>query len=203
MTEYIKEIKQVEILKPKDLTITLQKDNKREYSFGKYLSKEEINSCLSAIPSENSKHLMFFQFLWRTGVRVTEALSLRKEQINFNDSFIEIKWLKSRKFEKRIIPLHSSLKHPLLLFCSALKYDERLFPWTRQNADFYAKKYSFGHCHVLRHSFAVNFIKQNRSAWALAILQKLLGHKRINTTMKYLNAVPIDQANALSEINFD
>lgn len=198
----MEKMNELEVYKDQDLTINIQ-NVKKEYSFGKYLERDAVNHLLSLIPHGSSKHHMFFQFLWRTGVRVTEAINVKKEQINFKDGFIEIRWQKSRKYQKRIIPMHTSLRNALMVYCASLKADQYLFPWTRQNSDVYAKKYGFGHCHVLRHSFAVNFIKQNKNAWALSILQKLLGHSRIQTTMKYLEAVPMDQAQALEEVRFD
>lgn len=43
------------------------------------------------------------------------------------------------------------------------------------------------HAHALRHTFATNFLrlKEKNDKVSLAILQKLLGHKNINTTMIY------------------
>lgn len=200
--DVIKDVRDVEVLKPQELTKSAS-NYTREYSFGKYLDREEINNLLSRIPSDRPKHSVFFHFLWRTGCRVTEAVSVRKEQINFQDGFIEIRWLKSRKYQRRIVPLQEGLRNILWLYCSPLKHDERLFPFTRQNADRIAKIYGFGHCHVIRHSYAVNFIKQSKGAYAIPLLRKLLGHSRIETTMKYLEATPVDQAAALLDIRFD
>lgn len=200
--EYIKDVVAVEVLKPRELTINASNYTK-EYSFGKYLDREVINNLLANIPSDCPKHSVFFQFLWRTGCRVTEAVSVRKEQINFQDGYIEIRWLKSRKYQKRIIPLQEGLRNILWLYCSPLKHDERLFGFSRQNADKIAKKYGFGHCHVLRHSYAVNFIKQSKGAYAIPLLRKLLGHSRVETTMKYLEVAPVDQKTAISEVRFD
>ena len=39
--------------------------------------------------------------------------------------------------------------------------------------------------HVLRDAFAVNAVKKNDSADALRLLQEMLGHKSIETTMRY------------------
>ena len=43
--------------------------------------------------------------------------------------------------------------------------------------------------HVLRHTFAVNYIKAGVS---IASLKKLLGHDRLETTAIYLNISPED-----------
>lgn len=200
--ENIKTVAPSEVLKGRDLTIDLR-NVKKEFSFGKFLDRKDVVSLLAKIPSHKAKHFMFFQVLWRQGLRVTEAINLTKGQINFDDDMITIRWLKSRKYQKRVMPLNKTLKNPLYLYCASLKADEQLFPFSRQRADQLAKKYGFGHCHVLRHSFAVNFIKQNKNAWALSVLQKLLGHSNIRTTMKYLEAMPVDQARALDEVIFD
>lgn len=192
---------EVVILGSQDLTKAIQNVKKQEKF--KYFDREEINSLLRGIPQNKPKHLMFFQFLWRTGCRVTEAITVSKAALNFDDAFMTIRWLKSRKYLERKIPMHSSLRNPLYMYCSNLKHADRLFDFSRQRADQLAKKYGFGHCHVLRHSFAVNFIKQKKDAWALRILQKLLGHNHIQTTMQYLDVIPVDQAEAIEEVKFD
>ncbi len=36
----------------------------------------------------------------------------------------------------------------------------------------------------------------------MRILQKILGHNNINTTMKYLDYVPVDQAEELNKVDY-
>jgi len=194
---YIKEIKEVQVLGKQNLTKPIEKV-KLEIS---HFTKEEMICLLSRVPP-NKKGIMF-QFLWRTGVRVTELISVEKQHLDFDNSEITIRWLKKRKVLYRIIPMHHSLKTPLFMFTSKLKYDEKLFPITRQRVDQLCKQYGFGHAHKIRHSFAVNFLRQSESPMSLIILKEILGHNQIETTMKYLKVVPMDMKKAMENISFD
>lgn len=166
-----------------------------------YWSKEEMLDKLSRLPP--NEYGMLFQFLWRTGVRVTEAISITKKDLDFSNLEIKIRWLKNRKFETRIIPMHQSLRLLLYTFTAKLNNDDKVFKFTRQYVDQLCKKYNFGHAHKIRHSFAVNFLRQSDNPQAFVMLQHILGHSHINTTMVYLRAVPMEQKKALEKINFD
>lgn len=200
MTEY-------EIIKPgeplenqtrRDLTKSLGKVKPRPKI--KFFHKDEVLAMLAGVPV--GKERAFFQFLWMTGVRVTEALTLTRAHIDFANDEMTIRWQKSRKWKERVIPMHRQLKEILLMYSATLKYDERLFPWTRQNAYYMCQKYGFGNPHKLRHSYAVHFIRNNPDPSALVYLQKLLGHSNIRTTTEYLNFVPQHIKPALDRVDY-
>lgn len=196
---FINEYREVEVLSNKNLTI--RKGNVKKEELYSHFTKEEMLDRLSKLPPD--EHGMLFQFLWRTGVRITEALSIRRKDLDFDNLEITIKWLKNRKYETRRIPMHPSLKIPLWSFTAKLNAEDRLFPFTRQYADQLAKRYRFEHCHKIRHSFAVNFLRLSNDPLALQILMHLLGHQHINTTVLYLKVIPIQQKKAINDINFD
>lgn len=195
------EIVKIEVLDKNNITIPLGIDNHKREEEISYFSRDEMRELLNKLPPNN--YGMLFQFLWRTGCRVTEALSITKKDLNFNDLEIRIRWLKNRKYQTRIIPMHESLRLPLYTFTAKLNNDDKLFSFTRQYVDQLSKKYGFNHAHKLRHSFAVNFLRQSDSPTAFKVLQHLLGHNHINTTMIYLRVVPMEQKEALSKISFD
>lgn len=167
----------------------------------KYLEKDEMITALANVPP--NMHGMIFQTLWRTGVRVTECINIRKQDIDFEHDTIQIRWLKSRKYLYRRIPLHKSLKVILYMYTATMKADEKIFPISRQRVDQLCKKYDFGSAHTFRHSFAVNFLRQSDRPMALVELKGLLGHSDIKTTMEYLKIVPQNEAKALEAIDFD
>ena len=115
---YINETKEVQILSKQDLTINVKIDKSPIPHF----QKEEINLLISNIPKPT--HQMLMQSLWRTGVRVTECISITKSDIDFTNKIITIRWLKNRKAQYRVIPLHNSLAYALSVFVDKLKYDE-------------------------------------------------------------------------------
>ena len=168
----------------------------------KYLEKEIIVETLNTIT--NSRDHMFCTFLWMTGTRVTEAISLKKKDINFERHELKILWQKRKAYKYRTLAIPPALTNLLRIYTSPMKYDEELFPFTRQNADIIVKKW-FGDgvsCHMLRHSYAINYLRQSNSSKDLLVLQRLLGHKSIQTTMKYLQIVPNDMHEGLKQVSF-
>ena len=163
----------------------------------KYWDKEYINQHIVEIP--NHTHKMLITFLWRSGVRITEAVTLTKGMIDLKQHTMQVKWLKSRRYNYRIVPLHPTLKDLLEIFTATMKHDQRVFPITRQRAWQITKKYLNGHPHQLRHSFAVNWL---RCGGEIDVLHRILGHSKIQTTMEYLKIVPRDQGKALMGIDF-
>jgi len=165
-----------------------------------HFTKDQILYILHNIPPDKS---MMFQFLWRTGIRVSELINIKKNNIDFENDEITIRWLKNRKAIFRVIPLHHSFKNSLWMYCAKLKYDDKLFSITRQRVDQLCKKYHLGHCHKIRHSFAINFLRQSDSPMALLELKNLLGHSKIETTMVYLQVVPMQLKASMKQISFD
>jgi integrase/recombinase XerD len=143
---------------------------------------------------------MLITFLWFTGLRITEALSITKKNIDFTNYMITAKWLKSRKYKERVIPIHPRIRELLLLYTATMNLEDSLFPFSRQYAWKLTKKYLGGSPHKLRHSFAVNWLRNDGD---IVTLHRILGHSKIQTTMEYLKIVPIDQAKELNKISFD
>lgn len=171
----------------------------------KYLSRDEINEIINN--AKGAKEKLLFIFMWMTGCRVSEAIQVRKRDIDLENGEIKIRWLKNRKYLYRNIPIHERLRQILSLTTVGLGMDDRLFPYSRQRVwQIFKKHRPFGndwlHPHTFRHSFAVNYLRQADTANDLVILRKLMGHSSILTTMKYLDIVPVDQAKQLAKIQF-
>jgi integrase len=186
----------LEVLNSKDLTIPIGNVNPKK-DLQKYWTKEEIDYKLALI--NNYKHKMLIIFLWMSGVRVSEAITLKKNDIDFANQVMTVQWLKSRKWNKRVVPLHPLLKNILEVYTAPLKESDKVFPFSRQRAWQICKKHLGGHPHQLRHSFAVHLL---RNGTDIVILHRLLGHSSIQTTMEYLKIVPVDQGKELTKINF-
>jgi len=188
--------------KHKDLVVSNNQDltihnRKVKADLRKYWDRDYINTCINNI--KNNNHKMLLRFLWMTGVRISEALNVRKRDLNFDDYLMRIRWLKSRKWKERIIPMHPLLKDVLELYVANCKADNLVFPISRQRAYQITKKHLKGSPHQLRHSFAVNWLKCDGD---LVMLHRILGHSKIQTTMEYLKIVPVDQGKELIKIKF-
>lgn len=193
-TEFINESTDLQACQKKDLTIHTESV---KLDIRKYWDRNYIKAKIQDI--ENTRHKMLIQFLWMSGVRITEAVSLQKQDINFRDYLMTVKWLKSRKYLRRVVPLHPILKEILEVYVAPFNLEDRVFSMTRQRAWQLTKKYLGGHPHQLRHSFAVNWLMCGGD---IVILHKILGHAKLQTTMEYLKIVPIDQGKELMKIEF-
>lgn len=165
----------------------------------KYWDRDHINQVLDTIPSQNISDKMFLSFLWMSGVRVTEAISLQKKDIDFQNYVMTVKWQKSHKYLRRVVPIFPTLRDKLEVYTAPMKSEDRVFPFTRQNGWRIVQKYFQGFPHQFRHSFAVNWL---RCGGELTILSRMLGHSDIRTTMQYLLLCPIDQGKELVKIRF-
>lgn len=165
-----------------------------------YWERDYINEKLNSISNHKDKLLLFT--LWRTGLRITEVINIKKQDIDFANCIMQIRYLKSRKYSNRIVPIHPQLKDLFQLYSAGMNLEQKLFPISRQRADQIVKKYfgKEGYCHRFRHSFAVNWL---RSGGNIVDLHMLLGHAKIQTTMEYLKIVPTDLGKELLKIQFD
>ena len=68
----------------------------------KYLTREEVKSLLSAIP--NKKHKLIASLLYGSGLRVSEAIKLRREDIDLENSIGWVRQGKGRKDRPFILP---------------------------------------------------------------------------------------------------
>lgn len=192
---FIKDVVEPVIYNHKNLT--KNSDYVKKQDVAKYWDKNYINQRIGHI--RNTNHQMLARFLWMSGVRVSEAIEVRKKDIDFENHVIKLRWLKSRKYHHRTLPMHPVLRDFLLLYTGKLLKEDKLFPFTRQNAWSIIRKAFDGSPHMLRHSFAVNWLRQDGD---IVILSRILGHSKLETTMEYLKIVPVDQGKELIKIQF-
>jgi integrase/recombinase XerD len=140
---------------------------------------------------------VMFELLYSSGLRVSELISLKLEDISFDAGFLRVMGKGSKE---RIVPLHMralerlkryvSLKRPEILRKRNSPYlfiTRRGGPMTRQR--FWQTMKQLGRRtgldispHTMRHSFATHLLEGGAD---LRSLQKLLGHADIATTQIY------------------
>ncbi len=163
---------------------------KRNKSIPIILTKEEVKSMIDA--TNNIKHKLILKMLYGCGLRVSEIINLKKQDINFNEKLIHICLSKGKK--DRFVKLPESLLKDLESYCR-LSNEDILFPSNRSGkltkktiakvVENSAKKAGIAknvYPHLLRHSFATHLLEQGTD---LRIIQKLLGHSDIRTTQMY------------------
>jgi integrase len=184
----------IEVFKKQNLTKTIRKVNTT-----KWLVYEEAKNIINKIP--NNRDRMFLMFLLMTGLRVTEAIRIKKEDVFLDNSTIKVDWLKKRKKQQRTIIINDSLKQVLSFYIANLKYNDKLFPFTRQNADNIAKKW-FGEdvsCHTFRHTFAMHYLV---SDGRVTDLKELMGHNNVNVTLIYVKLLGADLKKEVNNIKW-
>ena len=146
-------------------------------------------------------HLVILLLL-DSGCRISEALSLRVSDVNFEDLLITLDG-KGRK--QRVVPFSFELRKVLFRYISecARKPESLLFAskretlWGRRNVlrdvKLLSTKLGFTApgrtLHAFRHTFAVNYLRRGGSVFHL---QKVLGHSTLEMTRRYANLVTAD-----------
>ena len=159
-----------------------------------FLTKEELISLIDAI--KNEKHKLMILLLYSTGMRVSELVSLKIKNFEFD---LNYGWIREGKGRKdRLFILAEKLKQQLLQHIeqNQLNQEDYLFSGRREyisvesirmilrKATKQAKLKKKVHPHMLRHSFATHLIQ---NGYAVTEVQPLLGHNSLNTTMIYLH----------------
>lgn len=156
---------------------------KREKKMPIVLTRDEIKTMIES--ARNKKSKLVIKFLYSTGLRVSELVNLKKNDIEIKE---KIGWVRKGKGGKdRIFILPESLTEELN---ELMKADsEKIFPVTtraiqkivkntikRANI---TKKVS---PHTLRHSYATHLLD---SGVDIRKIQELLGHSNLQTTQIY------------------
>jgi len=165
----------------------------------KYISKEEIMNILDKAKKDRYRYYVLLLTLWRTGMRNSDIVNLKKQDIK--DNTIIVRQGKGKK--DRVIPLESELGNLLGLFIDRLKPRDKLFPISQRQVRNIVYKYSPDeldvHPHTFRHSFAVHCLK---SGMNIRTLQRILGHTSLTTTQVYLDLVGKDIVDDFEKVNW-
>jgi len=155
------------------------------------LSRSEIKKIISLI--KNPKHKLLISLSYGAGLRVSEVISLKVENLDLEELVIHIKQSKGKKDKITIIP--EGLKTELVnLIAGKDKKDfvfeserggklttrtaQKIFSDTLKRAEI-KKQATF---HSLRHSFATHLLENGVD---VRYVQELLGHRNIQTTQIY------------------
>lgn len=161
----------------------------------KYLNAREREAFLAiAMNGQKQRRRAFCELLAFTGCRVSEALALTPEQVNCAEAYVVFRTLKRRKPHFRTVPIPHELAALSAPYGYGQAADFFLFPWCRQTAWKYIKQVLDAAGIVgpqaspkgLRHGFGMRAIAKGVPE---ILVQRWLGHARLETTAIYLNAV--------------
>lgn len=157
----------------------------------KTLSVQEIKRLFEA--TENPKHLLMLKLCYGMGLRVSEIVNLKVSDINSGRMQVLVSRGKGKK--DRYVNLPESALTSLREYYKAYKPKEFLFegqyggPYARRSAQAVFKQAmrrakinkNIG-IHGLRHSYATHLLEMGTD---ISLIQKLLGHHNIKTTLIY------------------
>ena len=167
---------------------------KREKTLPDVLSKAEIKAILAVTETDIRMYCMF-SLLYSAGLRISELLALKPDDINVSRMLIRVRQGKGSK--DRYTLLSKPLVARLARYRREYKPQEWMFerhkgePFTESIVSKQLKEAAREagitkrvYPHLLRHSFATHLIEQGTD---LKIVKELLGHKQLKTTEQYVH----------------
>lgn len=168
--------------------------SKRPRSRPQILNTDEVKRIIGAVT--NPKHRCMLMTIYGAGLRVNEAVKLRREDIDAERMTLFIRNGKGGK--DRYVTLSRKLLARIRRYQDEYGYSEWLYPnkdhsnhLTVQSIQRVFKRAKQragidkrGGIHALRHAYATHLLE---SGTDLAVLRQLMGHKCIRTTANYLH----------------
>ncbi|MFC1661712.1 tyrosine-type recombinase/integrase [Gemmatimonadota bacterium] len=165
------------------------------------LSREEVRCLVEAIT--DPKHRTLVVLLYSAGLRVSEALRLRVQDVDEGRRVIHVRSGKGNK--DRIVMLARVAAEELRAYRRFERPHHWLFPGVRRDRHVCARTVQRAVTeaakragilkrvtpHTLRHSFATQLLE---SGTDLRYIQRLLGHKKVSTTEIYTHVADRDLA---------
>jgi integrase/recombinase XerD len=160
----------------------------------KFITYDELNKLLEN--AENYRDKLIIKFLFYTGVRVSELIKIKKNDIIFEEGFVKVY---GKGGKERIVPIPKELLNELKDYINKIN-TENIFPLSSRQVERIikniAKKAGINKKvtpHVLRHSLATTLLSKGVD---IRYIQEILGHSSLNITQIYTHVVP----NQLKEI---
>lgn len=172
----------------------------------RYLTEDEqarMFDCLSMPEFSHIKPIIVTALY--TGMRKGEILNLKWQQVDLKNGYIDI--LKTKSGKERKIPIADKVKEVLTKV--GKNGDSYVFINPETNKPYNDIKKSFSSLlkkaeienfrfHDLRHTVATRLVECGTD---LLIVQELLGHANIQTTMRYAHPVPERKQIAINKLN--
>jgi site-specific recombinase XerD len=154
------------------------------------LARSEVQQLLDV--EKNPKHRLLLMITYSSGLRVSEVVSLKKNDIDFYRRTILVR--KSKRRKDRYTLLSERAADFIREYCRIFDVDSWLFPGNKGHISIRTAQHIFDKAlrnaciekdvsiHSLRHTFATHLLE---SGTDIRYIQGLLGHTNISTTERY------------------
>jgi integrase len=142
---------------------------------------EEVLNFWEEVKNNNNlkeEYKILLGFVLLTGLRISEVLSIKREDIDFKNKLVRVQQKKKRKEAYREV----FVPNDLLDLIKSSNWQK--FNISRRWAYYIVKKRTSYHPHAFRHSFALMLISKTKN---LEVVRRLLGHSNYNVIKEYLN----------------
>lgn len=164
---------------------------KKPFKLPSILAEEEIIALIQQ--TTNLKHRSILMTAYSAGLRVSEIVNLKVTDIDSKRMMIHVRAAKGKK--DRMVPLSKKLLEVLRTYFKVYEPSEYLFEGQDggsyssrsiqlilNSSKLKAKIGKKGSTHMLRHSYATHLLEAGTD---IRIIQELLGHNSIKTTLRY------------------
>lgn len=180
---------------------------KKPYQLPVVLSREEVAHFLRTVI--NLKHRTVLTTIYATGLRVSEAVHLRVEDVDSQRMVVRV--TQAKGFRDRYVMLAPRLLDALRLYWRSEQPQEWLFPGKEPGHPLTAATVDAA-CHrahlasgimkpvtphALRHAFATHLLEAGTD---IRTIQLLLGHRSLATTARYLKVSTVSVCSAVSPL---
>ena len=177
----------IEILKKDFSNVKMPKKDRK---LPEVLTKGEVRHLIDS--ADNIKSRLIISMLYSSGMRVSELVNLKVDELNLND---KTGWVRKGKGGKdRLMTISSNLADELIDYLKLKGKDnvyvfsknkplttrniQKIIKGTRERAGMQKRVTP----HTLRHSFATHLLEQGND---IRLIQVMLGHSSLNTTQMY------------------
>ena len=181
-----------------------------EKSLPKILSRDELLLLFNS--ATNAKHRVILRLIYSSGLRRRELIKLKIEDIETDNGHCRIRVNKSKGQKDRYTVLSTKVVEELRSYFTSCYPKVYLFNGRRKGEPISEgllrhiivnAKQKSGitkpvNLHILRHCFASHALEDGMS---LRVLQELLGHTSIHTTMLYLHVSEVPLHGAFSPLD--
>jgi integrase/recombinase XerD len=156
----------------------------------------------------NNRDTTLIQTLWETGLRVSDALNLNMNQIDFVSNVLKIIPKKTQRQKTVVeIPLGRELSNKIrTLYALTRRKDGKIFELSYSQARIIIRNYGKAiglskpvHPHMFRHGIASYMLNERNVD--LKTISKILGHKSITTTADLYVDVTLEKKKKALGIN--